>query len=147
MPMTRQPLLLAAFLIGAGLMAAIDEIVFHQWLGWHHFVDTGSSDFALVSDGFLHAGELVALVAGGFLWADAARRGPLDRAGGWAGLWMGAGGFQLFDGWVDHKLLRIHQVRYVCNLLPYDVAWDGAGLALLLLGASLYWHRQRRPAR
>ena len=31
--------LLAAGMIGLGVMAAVDEIVFHQLLDWHHFYD------------------------------------------------------------------------------------------------------------
>ena len=42
-------------LIGVGLMAAIDEIVFHQLLSWHHFYDRSTSEVALMSDGILHA--------------------------------------------------------------------------------------------
>ena len=43
---------------GVGLMAAVDEIVFHQLLGWHHFYDRSTSEVGLMSDGFLHAAEL-----------------------------------------------------------------------------------------
>jgi uncharacterized membrane protein len=33
------------------------------------------------------------------------------------------GGFNLFDGVVDHRLLRLHQIRPgVADLLPYDAA-------------------------
>ena len=108
--------LLAAGLIGVGVTAAVDEIVFHQLLAWHHFFDRSTSAVALFSDGLLHSAELIILVLGFFI---------------------GAGGFQLFDGIVDHKVLRLHQVRYVDNLLPYDLAWNGAGLLLLAVGFVL----------
>ena len=124
-------------LIGAGLMAAVDEIVFHQLLAWHHFYDRSTTEVALLSDGLLHAGELVVLVAGFFLYADLRRRGSLAPRSGWAGFFLGLGGFQLWDGIVDHKLLRLHQVRYGVDLLPYDVAWNLTGLALLLVGLLL----------
>ncbi|MCU1425319.1 MAG: hypothetical protein JWM51_1610 [Microbacteriaceae bacterium] len=55
-------------------MAAVDEIVFHQLLAWHHFYDRATSDLALVSEGLLHAAELIALVAGFFLLAAARHR-------------------------------------------------------------------------
>ena len=127
-------------LIGVGLMAAVDEIVFHQLLRWHHFYDQATPAVGIISDGLLHAGELLALVAGGFLFADLRRRGVLVPERAWAGLLLGAGGFQVFDGLVHHKLLRLHQVRYGVDLLPYDLAWNGAGLALLLVGVWL-WRR------
>jgi uncharacterized membrane protein len=124
-------------LIGVGLMAAIDEIVFHQLLSWHHFYDRSTTEVALISDGFLHAAELVVLVAGFFLFADLRRRHTLARRSAWAGLFLGLGGFQLFDGVVDHKVLRVHQVRYGVDTLPYDLAWNGGALALLGVGLVL----------
>lgn len=127
----------AAALVGIGLMAAVDEIVFHQLLRWHHFFDRSTPAVGIVSDGLLHAGELLALVAGFFLLLDLQRRGALLPPQAWAGFLLGAGGFQLFDGLVNHKVLRIHQVRYGVDLLPYDLAWNAAGLALLAVGAVL----------
>lgn len=132
----------ALALVGVGLMAAVDEIVFHQVLRWHHFYDLSTPAIGIVSDGLLHAAELVALVAGGFATADLRRRGAFAPAWAWAGVFVGAGGFQTFDGIVDHKLLRVHQVRYGVDLLAYDLAWIGAGLALLAVGAGL-WVRAR----
>ncbi len=127
----------AAALVGVGIMAAVDEIVFHQLLAWHHFYDRATPDVALLSDGLLHAAELVLLVAGGFLLADLARGGELVVRSAWAGALAGAGAFQLFDGIVDHKVLRLHQVRYGVELLPYDVAWNLSGLVLLVAGVLL----------
>lgn len=124
-------------MIGIGVMAAIDEIVFHQILAWHHFYDRASSAVALMADGVLHAGELV-LVVGGFFWfAHLRRRRALATRSAWAGAFLGLGGFQLFDGVVNHKLLNLHQVRYGVDLLPYDLAWSGAGAVLLLVGVIL----------
>lgn len=124
-------------LIGVGIMAAVDEIVFHQLLAWHHFYDRSTTDVALLSDGLLHAAELAIIVGGFFLYADLHRRHALAPAWAWAGFFLGAGGFQVFDGIVDHKLLRVHQVRYGVELLPYDLAWNAFGVALLLIGLAL----------
>lgn len=126
-----------AAMIGVGLMAAVDEIVFHQLLGWHHFIDRSTPEFGLLSDGLLHSAELVVLVAGFFLFSDLRRRRALARRSAWAGLVLGAGGFQLWDGVVDHKVLRLHQVRYDVDLLPYDLAWNGAAVLLIALGVVL----------
>lgn len=87
--------LLTTGMIGIGLMAAVDEIVFHQILAWHHFYDRSTSGVALMSDGLLHAAELVVLVAGFFLFADLRRRQALARRSAWAGVFLGLGGFQL----------------------------------------------------
>lgn len=135
--------LLAAVLVGIGLMAAVDEILFHQILAWHHFYDQATPAIALLSDGLLHSAELIILVAGFFMLGALLRRGALARGSAWAGVFLGAGGFQLFDGIVDHKLLRLHQIRYVDNVLPYDLAWNLSAVVLLAIGFVLL-RRARR---
>ncbi|MGW0337375.1 DUF2243 domain-containing protein [Streptomyces sp. NPDC003011] len=142
-PETRRSLAVCA-LIGLAVMAGTDEIVFHQLLGWHHFYDRSTTDVGLFSDGLLHTAELLALVAGFFLYADLRRRRVLAAAHARAGLFLGLGAFQLFDGIVDHKLLRVHQIRYGVDVTPYDWAWNLAGLALLLLGCALLARAARR---
>lgn len=127
----------AGALVGVGVMAAIDEIVFHQLLAWHHFYDGSTLKAGLFADGLLHALELIA-IAGGFFWMlDLKRSGRLINQNARAGFFLGLGVFQLFDGIVDHKLLRLHQIRYVDNLLPYDIAWNVSGLILLAIGLLL----------
>ncbi|HEY8478458.1 MAG TPA: DUF2243 domain-containing protein [Spirillospora sp.] len=139
--------LAAAALAGAALMAAVDEIVFHQLLGWHHFYDRSTPSFGLVTDGLLHTAELLGLVAGLVWWADLRRDRTLSAAHARAGLFLGLGGFQLFDGLVDHKLLRVHQIRYGVDLLPYDVAWNAAAVVLLAIGAALAARAAHRTGR
>ncbi|MGW6782668.1 DUF2243 domain-containing protein [Streptomyces sp. NPDC054987] len=129
--------MLVCGLLGVGVMAAVDEIVFHQILGWHHFYDRSTPGVGLLSDGLLHTAELLTLVAGFFLYADLRRRRALAATHAWAGFFVGLGIFQLFDGIVDHKLLRLHQIRYGVDLTPYDWGWNAAALVLLLIGAVL----------
>ena len=131
--------MLAAGMIGLGVMAAVDEIVFHQLLDWHHFYDRSTRGVALLSDGLLHATELIVIVAGFFLFADLRRRQALAPGAARAGFLLGLGGFQLFDGLVDHKVLRVHQVRYAVDLLPYDLAWNLGAVILLIFGGILAW--------
>jgi uncharacterized membrane protein len=137
----------STLLIGVAVMAAIDEIVFHQILGWHHFYDRSTPEIGLLSDGLLHAAELIALVAGFFLLTDARRRGTFSARVGWAGFFVGMGGFQLFDGTVNHKLLGLHQIRYDVDLLPYDIAWIAGGSVLLITGVILTVVAARRRRR
>ena len=138
-PVDRRRSSLTGIVLGISIMAAVDEVVFHQLLSWHHFYDRATLEVALLSDGLLQTAYLVLLVAGFFWFADLRRRGTLARRSARAGFVLGLGAFQLFDGVVDHKLLRLHQVRYDVELLPYDLAWNGAGVALLVLGAVLTW--------
>ncbi|MFE0451778.1 DUF2243 domain-containing protein [Streptomyces sp. NPDC058914] len=139
--------MLVCALLGAAVMAAVDEIVFHQILHWHHFYDRSTSGAGLVSDGLLHTAELLALVAGFFLFADLRRRHALAPAHAWSGFFLGLGAFQLFDGIIDHKLLRLHQIRYGVDVTPYDWGWNLAGLALLLFGLCLAVRATRRERR
>ena len=134
---------LSAVPLGIGVMAAVDEIIFHQLLAWHHFFDWGTPAFSVFSDGLLHSAELIAFVAGAFMMHNLLRHQRLCRLSAWSGFFTGLGGFQLFDGIVDHKLLRLHQIRYVNDVLPYDLVWNGAGLMLLLIGWLLYRHSKR----
>ncbi|WP_349616827.1 DUF2243 domain-containing protein [Azotobacter salinestris] len=138
--------MLATALIGIGLMAGVDEIIFHQLLGWHHFYDLATPQIALFSDGLLHSAELIVLVAGFFLLSDLRGRQILDPTAAWAGFLIGLGGFQLFDGIVDHKVLRLHQIRYgIDNLLTYDLIWNASGAVLLLIGLLLSRRLRARP--
>jgi len=130
--------LMATIPLGIGMMAAVDEVVFHQILSWHHFFDWGTPAFALLSDGLLHSGELILFVLGFFMFIDQHRHNTLNRTAAWAGFFYGLGAFQLFDGIVDHKVLRLHQIRYVDNLLVYDVIWNAVGVLLLLAGYLIF---------
>jgi uncharacterized membrane protein len=139
----------AGVLVGVGMMAAVDEIVFHQILAWHHFYDRDTSEIGLLSDGLLHAASLFAVVAGFFLLLDARRRGALRPRVAVAGFLVGLGGFQLWDGIVDHKILRVHQIRYGVDVLPYDIAWIVTGTTLLVVGlviTALLIRRKRTAA-
>lgn len=131
-------------LLGVGLMGAIDEIVFHQLLHWHHLDDRRTPEWALVSDGILHAATLTAVVVALLLLASRRRRAAVDARVWTAGLLIGLGGFQLLDGTVNHKLLDLHEIRYGVALLPYDIAWNAGAVVLLAAGAALLL-RARRP--
>ncbi|WP_188636295.1 DUF2243 domain-containing protein [Halopseudomonas pertucinogena] len=136
----RRRSMLCAIPLGIGLMAAVDEILFHQILQWHHFFDRATPAIGVLSDGLLHAGELFATVFGAIMLIRLARAGRLAVRQAWAGGLLGAGGFQLFDGIISHKVLRIHQIRYDVDLLWYDLSWNGIAVLLILAGLMV-WRR------
>ncbi|WP_053220165.1 DUF2243 domain-containing protein [Virgibacillus senegalensis] len=127
----------SGFLFGLGLIAFIDETVFHQLLHWHHFYDKGTTKLGLVSDGFFHAFSWFATIGGLFLMADLRRRNAWYPLRWWGGILTGAGIFQLYDGIIQHKLFQLHQIRYTVNLLPYDLTWNITALVMVLVGMLL----------
>ncbi len=124
-------------LSGVGVIAFLDETVFHQLLHWHHFYDRSTVELGLVSDGLFHAFGFFAVVSGLFLFAELRRQQALDRQRWIGGLLVGAGTFQLYDGLVQHKLLGLHQIRYGVDLAPYDLAWNVAATCLIIVGSLL----------
>jgi uncharacterized membrane protein len=127
----------SGILAGFGLAAFIDETVFHQLLHWHHFYDKSTMTIGLVSDGIFHAFGFTAMVVGLFLMADSLRRGGFVPKRWWAALLIGSGGFQLYDGIVQHKILRLHQIRYHVTIWPYDVSWNVIAIVLITGGILL----------
>lgn len=139
----RRRSLLSGALVGVGFAAFVDEVVFHQLLHWHHFYDKASSEAGLVSDGIFHAFGWLAMVAGLYLYADLWRRGARHLTSWWAGLCLGLGGFQLYDGTFQHKALELHQIRYGVELAPYDWTWNVIAVLFLLTGALLLSRARR----
>jgi uncharacterized membrane protein len=140
-------LLWPAVLVGIGVAGSLDEIVLHQLLRWHHFYDRGSRAAGLIADGLFHLGSTAALVVGLVLLVQRWRagRGPLRQSV--AGILLGAGGFNLYDGIVQHKLLGLHQVRAGApNNLPYDAVFIGTA-AVVLLGGLLLLRAAGSPGR
>jgi uncharacterized membrane protein len=131
-------------LIGVGIAAFIDETVFHQLLHWHHFYDKSTPDAGLVSDGLFHAFGWFAVVIGLVWVADLRRRPALTGRGLLGGVFLGAGFFQLYDGTVQHKILKLHQIRYHVDLVAYDWTWNVLAVVLLLVGAVLVRVSTRR---
>ena len=127
----------SGILFGVGLIAFIDETVFHQILRWHHFYDKSTTDIGLISDGLFHAFSWFATIGGLFMFADLRRRNALWLRRWWGGVFLGAGMFQLYDGTIQHKLMRIHQIRYVDHLIIYDVIWNTTATLMIIIGLSL----------
>ncbi|WP_147534761.1 DUF2243 domain-containing protein [Bacillus marasmi] len=132
----------SGILFGIGLVSFFDEAVFHQLLHWHHFYDKSTTSIGLISDGFFHAFSWFATIGSLFLYADLRRQGKLSKARWWGGVLMGGGGFQLYDGTIQHKLMSIHQIRYNVDILPYDVIWNLSALMLIIVGVILL---RRKP--
>ncbi|WP_250000868.1 DUF2243 domain-containing protein [Actinoplanes sp. M2I2] len=128
---------LSGALLGVGIAAFVDETVFHQLLHWHHFYDKSTPAVGLVSDGVFHAASFFATVASLFLLSSLRRQGAFRARPWWGGLLTAAGAFQLYDGTVQHKLLRLHQIRYEVDLTAYDWSWNIVAVLLVAAGVVL----------
>ena len=133
----------SGILFGVGLIAFIDETVFHQLLRWHHFYDKSTTDIGLISDGIFHAFSWFATIAGLFLFADLRRRNGLIFQRWIGGVLLGIGVFQLYDGIIQHKWMRIHQIRYVENVIIYDIVWNVSAFIILLFGLFLLFRKSQ----
>ena len=133
-------------LFGIGVAAFVDETVFHQLLHWHHFYDRSTPDAGLVSDGVFHAFGWFAVVAALFLLADLRRRGAFLKRRWLGAALVGLGAFQLYDGTVQHKLLRLHQIRYHVDVVPYDLTWNVIAVVCLAAGIVLLVRTRPTPA-
>ncbi|MGM0923988.1 MAG: DUF2243 domain-containing protein [Bacillota bacterium] len=138
--------LLSGILFGLGLVAFIDETIFHQLLHWHHFYDKSTTDIGLVSDGLFHAFSWLATIGGLFLFADLRRRNALWIKRWRGGVLSGAGAFQLYDGTVQHKLMGLHQIRYVDHVYIYDWIWNIIAALMLMAGIILIVRTKKRKA-
>jgi uncharacterized membrane protein len=127
----------SGLLFGFGLVGFIDETIFHQLLHWHHFYDKSTSDIGLVSDGFFHAFSWFATIGALFMFADLRRRKALLLKRWWGALLLGAGAFQLYDGTIQHKLMRLHQIRYVEDVIVYDIIWNIIAIIMVIVGSIL----------
>lgn len=128
----------AGLLTGVGLAGTLDEVILHQLLHWHHLYDRSTRTVGLVSDGLFHIFSTVLLVMG--VWGARRLAGADARAWRqyWGALLVGLGGFNLYDATIQHKILRLHQVRpAAANWLPYDLAFGGVALVLFVAGLLL----------
>ena len=147
-------ILLTGVLLGIGIVGAVDEAVFHQLLQWHTLYWGTDEHGRILSDGVFHLVSAAVLVCGTWrVW-----RAPQDwlhsrRAALSAAILIGAGGFNLYDGLVQHLLLHLHLVNeFACPApqannsivtCPADIAFEVAWLvaAAALLGLGILWWR------
>lgn len=133
----------SGFLFGVGLVSFLDEAIFHQFLHWHHFYDLSTTEIGLIADGLFHAFSWFATVVSLFLLADLRRRKSFVLKQWIGSAVLGTGFFQLYDGIIQHKVLRIHQIRYGVDVLPYDITWNVIAIVLIIIGIFLMKHKRK----
>jgi uncharacterized membrane protein len=148
---TRQTLLRTGLVFGVGIVGTLDEVLLHQLLQWHNLYVHTTPYWRTFIDGLFHLATATLLGLGAAqLWRQ--RRLIAGASNGRAlaaGIFLGMGGFNLYDGTIQHKVLHLHPVREgVADLLPYDLAFNGVAVALLIIGWVLWRSaRDRSPRR
>ncbi len=151
--------LFTGVLLGIGVAAFLDETLLHQLLQWHTFYWNTDQHGRLLSDGLFHLFSTLLLLWGALrLWRTRTAWDKLNRNAIFAALLIGAGGFNLYDGIVQHVILHLHIVNeHVCstpaslqqtflgicmNDIPYEIVFDLVAIVILTTGILL-WPRTR----
>lgn len=151
--------LLTGIFIGIGIVGFLDEVIFHQLLQWHNFYWATNEHGRILSDGLFHIFSTLLLLWGLFrVWRGRTAWTHASKTIMVAGILMGAGGFNFYDGIVQHAILHLHLVNeHVCNVsitqgsntlsncpqdIPYDIMWDIVGFIILVAG-FLLWKRRK----
>jgi uncharacterized membrane protein len=154
---TRRYVFWTGILLGVGIMAFLDETLLHQLLQWHTLYWNTDQHGRILSDGIFHVFSTVLLLWGTFrLWRGRAMWVTSSRYALVAAILIGAGGFNLYDGIVQHAILHWHLVNeLVCsspasrnetilgicrNDVPYEVIFDL--IALIVLSTGILWWRR-----
>ena len=141
--LNRQPLIVAAILLGLGQAGFFDGIVFHQLLQWHHmFTNVESSntvsglELNTLGDGLFHLVDWLFTLAGLVALWIAVRRDDVDKSTSvFIGAFcIGAGMFNIIEGILSHHLLQIHHVKPGVHQLAWDLGFIGAGILSAVIG-------------
>lgn len=138
--------------LGAGVAALFDGIVFHQLLQWHHMLsgwhrpDTVHNlELNTAADGWFHVAAAAIMAFGALLAARAQppARPPARLVAG--AVLLGFGGFNVAEGIVDHLALGVHHVREGADATAYDLGLLGLSAFLAVTGAVLAGPLAVRP--
>ncbi|MBW4683054.1 MAG: DUF2243 domain-containing protein [Microcoleus vaginatus WJT46-NPBG5] len=145
-------LIAAGILLGMSAAGFFDGIVLHEILQWHQMLTSVMPPTSLsnvkenmVWDGFFHAGVYIINSVGIWLLWRAGKQGEVPASSStFAGaLLIGAGGFNLIEGLIDHQILGIHHVKPGPNQLTWDLGFLVFSALLVVAGWILLQRRQR----
>jgi uncharacterized membrane protein len=143
----------AGGLIGFGVAAWADELVFYHLLAWNNRVNTSTFELGQVLDNAVHAAGVFTPLFGLVVAAGARRTGgPFWRAL-LGGTLLGAAFFRLVDILVEHASTKLLQSHNPAEIALYDHVWSLVAWPLLcfglltLAGARPALRPQRRTGR
>lgn len=145
----------AGVVLGVGMGAFIDGILFHQLLQIHNMISARrppqtveNIEINMVWDGLFHALAWFVTLAGIALLFRAGRfpERPWDSRTLAGSMLVGWGLFNLVEGVINHHVLHLHHVVERYGLSPFDWAFLGFGVALVAAGVWLIASARRRTA-
>jgi len=156
-----RPLIAAGMLMGTGMGAFVDGILFHEILQLHNMLSNVVPRDSLVNeelnmfwDGIFHAfAWMMTSLAVWMLWR-AMKRGRLGLPG-WAyfgAALCGWGEFNVVEGVIDHEILQIHHVYQNGSFLLWDIVFLCSGIVLIGVGWFIIrshlngWPAEGQPA-
>jgi uncharacterized membrane protein len=133
MTIEKRNLYIAGFILGLGILGAVDGVLFHQFLQWHHLIDHPNHRLEIISDGVFNSLIAVLLIWGGFKIFLHARNDQLSNNSRIfiGAILTGGGTFNIVEGLVNHHILQVHKVKPGD---PYELYYD---IGFLLIGAFL----------
>lgn len=124
----------AGGLIGFGVAAWADELVFYHLLAWNNRVNTSTFELGQVLDNAVHVAGVFTPLFGLVLAAGARRTGgPFWRAL-LGGTLLGAAFFRLVDILVEHASTKLLQSHNPAEIALYDHVWSLVAWPLLCFG-------------
>lgn len=138
-----------SFILGFGLLGAVDGIVFHQLLQWHSVYMNTHRHGQIITDGLFHTFTVIALLVGAVLLWKAGHPKDIEKGNRMllSGIFMGGGVFNLVEGIIDHHILQIHHVKQGDpNQLAYDLAFLASGAILLFIGILMRRNAEDRDS-
>lgn len=143
-----RPWVRAGVVLGLGLGAFFDGILFHQILGWHHMIcrtETCQPDSVAelqrqnTEDGFFLLGALLLTICGVLLlYRVVGQRAPLRVGQTFSGaVLVGWGGFVFAEGLINHQLLGLHHVLPGDHQFLFDMLYLGWGLLFIAIGCLM----------
>jgi uncharacterized membrane protein len=147
-------LIAAGLIFGMGQAGFFDGIVLHQILQWHHMFSNIESDQTIaglelntLGDGLFHLLDWVLTLTGLLLlWQVARKEVPLSMSTFLSATLVGIGVFNLFEGIVDHHLLKIHHVKAGLHQSLYDLGFLAISAGIGITGWLLLRRQRSRLA-
>jgi uncharacterized membrane protein len=142
-------------MIGIGLGALAEGVVFAELLQWHGMLSAAMAPetldalrVSLAAGGMFHAVAWLIVLAGvAALWSAFGRPGTLPATRVFAGyLLLGWGWYNLLEGIINHHFLQLHHVRDLPLHVP-ALDWVyllGGGAGFIALGLALSRRKAER---